>query len=64
MKQFFECPVPKPRKLRAASQQAALVLDDGGTLSTAEQQYNVTSTITSLRRHVDEWRASDPWGIR
>ena len=49
-------PVPKPRKQRARPQQQALVLDEGKGLSTEQQQYDPTSTINVLRRHVDRWR--------
>ena len=43
-----------------------MVLDEGMGLSTEEQQYDPTSTINVLRRHVDRWRAlPDPkdWGV-
>ena len=49
-------PVPKPRKQRARPQQQALILDEGKGLSTEQQQYDPTSTINVLRRHVDRWR--------
>ena len=58
-------PVPKPRKQRGRPQQKALVLDEGKGLSTEEQEYDPTSTINVLRRHVDGWRTlPDPslWG--
>ena len=59
-------PVPKPRKQRGQAQQKEMVLDEGEGLSTEEQQYDPTSTINVLRRHVDRWRAlPDPkdWGV-
>ena len=59
-------PVPKPRKQRGQPQQKPMVLDEGKGLSTAEQQYDPTSTINVLRRHVDRWRAlpdSKDWGV-
>ena len=34
-----------------------MVLDEGEGLSSEEQQYDPTSTINVLRRHVDRWRA-------
>jgi type III restriction enzyme len=34
-----------------------LIYDEGKGLSTEEQQYDPTSVINSLRRHVDEWRS-------
>ena len=58
-------PVPQPRRQRGQSQQQALVLDEGRGLSSAQQQYDPTSTINVLRRHVDEWRAlpdRSDWG--
>ena len=51
-------PVPRARKQRGATQQAALVLDEGKGLSSEEQEYDPTSTINVLRREVDLWRAS------
>ena len=42
------------------------MLDEGKGLSTEEQEYDPTSTINVLRRHVDGWRAlADPslWGV-
>ena len=59
-------PVPRARKQRGQPQQQALVLDEGKGLSTAQQQYDPTSAINVLRRHVDGWRAlPDPsdWGV-
>ena len=59
-------PVPQPRRQRGQSQQQALVLDEGKGLSTEEQEYDPTSTINVLRRHVDEWRAlpdRSDWGV-
>ena len=58
--------VPRSRKQRGQPQQQALVLDEGKGLSTAQQQYDPTSAINVLRRHVDGWRAlPDPsdWGV-
>ena len=51
-------PVPRARKQRGATQQEALVLDEGKGLSSEEQEYDPTSTINVLRREVDLWRAS------
>jgi type III restriction enzyme len=53
----FITPIPKPKKRKgSAAAQADLVFDEGKGLSTAQQQYDTTSTINELRRHVDEWR--------
>ncbi len=50
-------PVPQPRKQRGRPHQQAMVLNEGQGLSTEYQQYDPTSTINVLRRHVDRWRA-------
>ena len=47
--------VPKPKAAGGAAQQA-LSLDEGARLSGGDQQYDPTSTINALRRHVDRWR--------
>ncbi|MCE5262967.1 MAG: DEAD/DEAH box helicase family protein [Deltaproteobacteria bacterium] len=52
----FITPIPKPRKRKGSAVQTDLVLDEGKGLSTASQQYDTTSTINELRRHVDDWR--------
>jgi type III restriction enzyme len=52
----FVTPIPKPKKRRGAAQQMAMVLDEGKGLSTADQQYDLTSAINSIRGHVDRWR--------
>ena len=56
--------VPVPRRQRGARQRA-MVLDEGKGLSTEDQQYDPTSTINLLRRHVDRWRAlpESDWGV-
>ena len=51
----FITPIPKPKRRKGPAIQQALILDEG--LSTQEQQYDTTSTINELRRHVDLWRA-------
>jgi len=53
----FITPIPKPRKRKGAAAQTDLVFDEGKGLSTAQQQYDTTSTINELRRHVDAWRS-------
>lgn len=52
----FITPIPKPRKRKGSSKQFAMVLDEGKGLSTEEQQYDLTSTINTLRSLVDRWR--------
>lgn len=53
----FITPIPKPKKRRAAADQQGFVFDEGLGLSTKGQQYDPTSIINELRRHVDQWRA-------
>jgi type III restriction enzyme len=54
----FITPIPKPRKLKSSvEQQQEFVFDEGKGLSTEEQQYDPTSIINALRRHVDQWRS-------
>ncbi|MCL6528287.1 MAG: DEAD/DEAH box helicase family protein [Thermaceae bacterium] len=50
----FVTPIPKPRKRRGGAQE--LVFDEGLGLSSAEQQYDVTSSVSRVRHKVDEWR--------
>jgi type III restriction enzyme len=49
----FISPIPKPKKHRA-QQSLALGGDEG--VSTKDQQYATTETITQLRKHVAQWR--------
>jgi hypothetical protein len=53
----FVTPIPKPRKRMGLAVQQQLVLDEGKGLSTADQQYDLTSAINELRQNVDRWRA-------
>lgn len=52
----FITPIPKPKKRRAAADQAEIVFNEGAGLSTAAQQYDPTPIINLLRRKVDLWR--------
>ena len=52
----FITPIPKPRKQKSAAFEDQLVFDEGKGLSTEAQQYDPTSVINNLRRHVDLWR--------
>jgi type III restriction enzyme len=52
----FITPIPKPKKQKGSAEQLNLLLDEGKGLSTVEQQYDTTSIINAIRRHVDEWR--------
>ena len=61
----FITPIPKPKRRGAASQQD-IVFDEGKGLSTAEQQYDITSIINEVRRRVDDWRTipnSNNWRV-
>ena len=53
----FITPIPKPRKRKGSADQQQFVFDEGKGLSTADQQYDPTSIINALRRHVDQWRS-------
>ena len=53
----FITPIPKPRRRRGAAVQQAMVIDEGKGLSGEDQQYDPTSNINELRRHVDQWRS-------
>jgi type III restriction enzyme len=54
----FITPIPKPKKRKnAAAAQQVMVFDEGKGLSTKEQQYDPTSIINEVRRHVDAWRS-------
>lgn len=55
----FITPIPKPKKRGKKVKQAELILDEAKGLSTQEQQYDSTSTINEVRRHVDNWRAEE-----
>lgn len=56
----FITPIPRPKKRRQAAFQEAvqqpLIFDEGQGLSSPAQQYDPTSVINTLRRHVDQWR--------
>jgi type III restriction enzyme len=62
----FITPIPKPRKRKKAAEQREMVFDEGKGLSTEELQYDPTSIINELRRHVDQWRNlpnPNQWGV-
>jgi type III restriction enzyme len=52
----FITPIPKPRKRKASAEQASLAFDEGKGISTAEQRYDHTAFINSVRQQVDQWR--------
>ena len=53
----FITPIPKPKKRKKAVQQEEMVFDEGKNLSTAAQQYDITSIINQVRQAVDTWRS-------
>lgn len=54
----FITPIPKPKKRKKKDeQQQDLILDEGKGLSSADQQYDTTGMINSVRKHVDLWRS-------
>jgi type III restriction enzyme len=67
----FITPIPKPKKRKQSAtqqsfQQTTMIFDEGQGLSNATQQYDPTSIINELRRHVDQWRAlpnSNQWQV-
>ena len=61
----FITPIPKPKKRKAAPSQQDLVFDEGKGLSSKEQQYDPTSIINEIRKHVDAWRtlSSSQWQV-
>jgi type III restriction enzyme len=50
----FITPIPKPKKRKTS--QGELRLEDEKGLSTANQQYDLTSIINQVRGAVDSWR--------
>ena len=52
----FITPIPKPKKRKKGDTQKTLVFDEGESLSTELQQYDVTSNINEIRKNVDTWR--------
>ena len=53
----FITPIPKPKKRKKAAKQDEMVFDEGKDLSTAAQQYDITSIINQVRQAVDTWRS-------
>lgn len=51
----FITPIPKPKKQRGSAAHE-LVFDEGLGISSTAQQYDVTSSVSRVRRKVDEWR--------
>ncbi|MFH0351644.1 MAG: restriction endonuclease, partial [Chromatiales bacterium] len=53
----FITPIPKPKKRKGSAEQTSLLFDEGKGLSTAEQRYDHTAIINSVRQQIDQWRA-------
>jgi type III restriction enzyme len=52
----FITPIPKPKKRSRSVAQGEMVFDEGRGLSSAAQQYDLTSIINQVRQQVDTWR--------
>ena len=52
----FITPIPKPKKHKGSTGQAALLFNEGKGLSTEAQQYDHTAIINGVRQQVDQWR--------
>ncbi|MGH8614102.1 MAG: BPTD_3080 family restriction endonuclease, partial [Gammaproteobacteria bacterium] len=52
----FITPIPKPKKRKGSAEQTSLLFDEGKGFSTAEQRYDHTAIINSVRQQVDQWR--------
>jgi type III restriction enzyme len=50
-------PIPKPKKRKAAAQEALGFGDESDAVSTDRQKYDPTPLINTLRGHVDGWRS-------
>ncbi len=62
----FITPIPKPKKRKTSDFQQSIVFDEGKGISSLTQQYDLTSNINELRRHVDRWRripTPSQWGV-
>jgi len=63
----FITPIPKPKKRKISdSCQQEFTFDEGKGISTEKQQYDPTSVINAVRKHVDEWRSipdSSKWRV-
>jgi type III restriction enzyme len=62
----FITPIPKPKKRKGAARQEGFVFENEAGLSTKEQQYDPTTIINEVRRHVDFWRSlpnSNQWKV-
>ncbi len=61
----FITPIPKPKKRKNTAQKELVFTDDLG-LSSESQQYDQTSILNDLRKHVNQWRTipdSNKWNV-
>nr|MBP7615760.1 DEAD/DEAH box helicase family protein [Steroidobacteraceae bacterium] len=61
----FITPIPKPKKRARSAAQREIVFEEGRGLSSAAQQYDLTSIINQVRQQVDSWRKlpSSQWQV-
>ncbi len=62
----FITPIPKPKLSKVTPNQARLEFDNGSGLSDDDQLYDVSASVSEIRRHVDEWRrmpSPNNWGV-
>ncbi|MDA1227630.1 MAG: DEAD/DEAH box helicase family protein, partial [Chloroflexi bacterium] len=52
----FITPIPKPRRRRTSANQQRLEFVEVEAISSDAQQYDTTSNINEIRRHVNQWR--------
>ena len=62
----FITPIPKPKLSKVTARQARLEFDNGSGFSDEDQLYDVSASVSEIRRHVDEWRrmpSPNNWGV-
>ena len=62
----FITPIPKPKKRKGVAEQQHIVYGEDKGLSTEAQQYDPTSIMNEVRRHVEQWRSlpnSTDWRV-
>ncbi len=62
----FITPIPKPKLSKVTAHQARLEFDNGSGLSDEDQLYDVSASVSEIRRHVYEWRrmpSPNNWGV-
>jgi type III restriction enzyme len=56
----FVTPIPKPKKRKGSPEQSVMMLNEGLSLSTEDQNYDLTSRINEVRGYVETWRNLSP----